>query len=133
MYKIGMISLGCPKNQVDAERMLAQLDKNEFEITDCYEGADAVIVNTCGFIDAAKQEAIENILDMAQLKADGTVGKIIVTGCLAQRYKKEIFDEMPEVDAVVGIGANANIADIVKRELLTVKNCLKCPAAISFR
>ena len=115
MYKIGMISLGCPKNQVDAERMLAQLDKNEFEITDCYEGADAVIVNTCGFIDAAKQEAIENILDMAQLKADGTVGKIIVTGCLAQRYKKEIFDEMPEVDAVVGIGANANIADIVKR------------------
>lgn len=115
MYKIGMISLGCPKNQVDAERMLAQLDKNEFEITDCYEGVDAVIVNTCGFIDAAKQEAIENILDMAQLKADGTVGKIIVTGCLAQRYKKEIFDEMPEVDAVVGIGANANIADIVKR------------------
>ena len=115
MYKIGMISLGCPKNQVDAERMLAQLYKNEFEITDCYEGADAVIVNTCGFIDAAKQEAIENILDMAQLKADGTVGKIIVTGCLAQRYKKEIFDEMPEVDAVVGIGANANIADIVKR------------------
>lgn len=115
MYKIGMISLGCPKNQVDAERMLAQLDKNEFEITDCYEGADAVIVNTCGFIDAAKQEAIENILNMAQLKADGTVGKIIVTGCLAQRYKKEIFDEMPEVDAVVGIGANANIADIVKR------------------
>ncbi len=115
MYKIGMISLGCPKNQVDAERMLAQLDKNEFEIADCYEGADAVIVNTCGFIDAAKQEAIENILDMAQLKADGTVGKIIVTGCLAQRYKKEIFDEMPEVDAVVGIGANANIADIVKR------------------
>ena len=115
MYKIGMISLGCPKNQIDAERMLAQLDKNEFEIADCYEGADAVIVNTCGFIDAAKQEAIENILDMAQLKADGTVGKIIVTGCLAQRYKKEIFDEMPEVDAVVGIGANANIADIVKR------------------
>lgn len=115
MYKIGMISLGCPKNQVDAERMLAQLDKNEFEITDCYDGADAVIVNTCGFIDAAKQEAIENILDMAQLKADGTVGKIIVTGCLAQRYKKEIFDEMPEVDAVIGIGANGNIADIVKR------------------
>ena len=115
MYKIGMISLGCPKNQVDAERMLAQLDKNEFEITDCYEGADAVIVNTCGFIDAAKQEAIENILDMAQLKADGTVGKIIVTGCLAQPYKKEIFDEMPQVDAVVGIGAKANIADIVKR------------------
>lgn len=115
MYKIGMISLGCPKNQVDAERMLASLDRNEFEIADCYEGVDAVIVNTCGFIDDAKREAIENILDMAQLKEDGTVKKIIVTGCLAQRHQKEIFDEIPEVDAVIGIGANADIADIVKR------------------
>lgn len=114
MYKVGMISLGCPKNQVDAERMLAQLDKNEFRIADCYEGVDAVIVNTCGFIDAAKQEAIENILDMAQLKEDGTVKKIIVTGCLAQRYQQEIFDEIPEVDAVIGLGANDKIADIVK-------------------
>lgn len=115
MYKIGMISLGCPKNQVDAERMLALLDKNEFEIADCYEGVDAVIINTCGFIDDAKREAIENILDMTQLKEDGTVGKIIVTGCLAQRHQKEIFSEIPEVDAVIGIGANGNIADIVKR------------------
>lgn len=115
MYKIGMISLGCPKNQVDAERMLASLDRKEFEIADCYEGVDAVIVNTCGFIDDAKREAIENILDMAQLKEDGTVKKIIVTGCLAQRHQKEIFDEIPEVDAVIGIGANADIADIVKR------------------
>lgn len=115
MYKIGMISLGCPKNQVDAERMLAALDRNEFEIADCYDGVDAVIVNTCGFIDDAKREAIENILDMAQLKEDGTVKKIIVTGCLAQRHQKEIFDEIPEVDAVIGIGANADIADIVKR------------------
>lgn len=114
MYKIGMISLGCPKNQVDAERMLALLDKNEFEIADCYEGVDAVIVNTCGFIDDAKREAIENILDMAQLKEEGTVKKIIVTGCLAQRHQEEIFSEIPEVDAVIGIGANGNIADIVK-------------------
>ena len=115
MYRVGMISLGCPKNQVDAERMLAQLDKNEFQIADCYEGVDAVIINTCGFIDAAKQEAIENILDMAQLKEDGTVKKIIVTGCLAQRYQKEIFDEIPEVDAVIGLGANEGIAETVKR------------------
>lgn len=114
MYKIGMISLGCPKNQVDAERMLAQLDKNEFVIADCYDGVDAVIVNTCGFIDAAKQEAIENILEMAQLKEEGLVKKIIVTGCLAQRYQNEIFEEIPEVDAVIGIGANGKIADIVK-------------------
>lgn len=115
MYRVGMISLGCPKNQVDAERMLAQLDKNEFQIADCYDGVDAVIVNTCGFIDAAKQEAIENILDMAQLKEDGTVKKIIVTGCLAQRYQKEIFDEIPEVDAVIGLGANEGIAETVKK------------------
>ncbi len=114
MYKIGMISLGCPKNQVDAERMLAQLDKNEFQIADCYEGADAVIINTCGFIDAAKQEAIENILEMAELKDEGIIGKIIVTGCLAERYKEEIFNEMPEVDAVIGIGAEGNIAQLVK-------------------
>ncbi len=115
MYKIGMISLGCPKNQVDAERMLALLDKNEFEIADCYEGVDAVIINTCGFIDDAKREAIENILDMAQLKEEGIVKKIIVTGCLAQRHQQEIFNEIPEVDAVVGIGANGDIAEIVKR------------------
>lgn len=115
MYKIGMISLGCPKNQVDAERMLAQLDKNGFEIADCYEGVDAVIINTCGFIDAAKQEAIENILEMAQLKEEGIVKKIIVTGCLAQRYKEEILEEIPETDAIIGIGANGNIAEITKR------------------
>mgnify|MGYP003293476711 CR=1 FL=1 len=115
MYKIGMISLGCPKNQVDAERMLAQLDKNGFEIADCYDGVDAVIVNTCGFIDAAKQEAIENILEMAQLKEEGLVKKIIVTGCLAQRYKEEILAEIPETDAIIGIGANGNIADITKK------------------
>lgn len=115
MYKIGMISLGCPKNQVDAERMLALFDKNGFEIADCYDGVDAVIINTCGFIDAAKQEAIENILEMAQLKEEGNVKKIIVTGCLAQRYKDEIFNEIPEVDAVVGIGANGDIVETVKR------------------
>ncbi len=114
MYKVGMISLGCPKNQVDAERMLAQLDGSGFEIADCYDGVDAVIVNTCGFIDEAKQEAIENILDMAQLKEEGTVKKIIVTGCLAEKHKDEIFEELPEVDAVVGIGANGDIASIVK-------------------
>ena len=115
MYKVAMISLGCPKNQVDAERILAALIGDSFEIADCYDGADAVIINTCGFIDAAKEEAIENILNMAQLKEEGIIGKIIVTGCLSERYKNEIFDEMPEVDAVVGIGANGNISDIVKR------------------
>lgn len=117
MIRVGMISLGCPKNQVDAERMLATLDRNSFEIADCYDGADAVVINTCGFIDAAKEEAIENILDMAELKKDGTIKKIIVTGCLAERYKEEIFKEMPEVDAVVGIGSNGKIDEIIKSVL----------------
>ena len=117
MYRIGMISLGCPKNQVDAERMLAQFDKYGYSITDCYDGVDAVIINTCGFIDAAKQEAIENILEMAELKEEGVVGKIIVTGCLAQRYKDEILAEIPEVDTIVGIGANGDIAEIVKKTI----------------
>lgn len=117
MIRVGMISLGCPKNQVDAERMLAVLDRNSFEIADCYEGADAVIINTCGFIDAAKEEAIENILDMGQLKEEGTVKKIIVAGCLSERYKEEIFTEMPEVDAVIGIGAIERIDEIVRRVL----------------
>jgi ribosomal protein S12 methylthiotransferase len=117
MIRVGMISLGCPKNQVDAERMLASLDRNNFEIADCYEGVNAVIVNTCGFIDAAKEEAIENILDMAQLKEEGTVEKIIVSGCLSERHREEIFTEIPEVDAVIGIGAIGRIDDIIMRTL----------------
>ena len=117
MIKVGMISLGCPKNQVDAERMLAIIDKNSFEITDCYDGADVVIVNTCGFIDAAKAEAIENILDMAELKKEGIIKKIIVAGCLSERYKDEIFTEMPEVDGVMGIGAINQIDSIIRRVL----------------
>ena len=113
-YKIGLISLGCSKNQVDAEIMLAALDKDGFEIVDYLDGADAVIVNTCGFIDDAKRESIENILEVVQLKNDRTVGAIIVTGCLSQLVQDEIFKEIPEVDAVFGIGANADIAALLR-------------------
>lgn len=113
-YKIGMISLGCPKNQVDAEHMLALMDAEGWEIVDYVDGCDAVIVNTCGFIDDAKKEAIENILDMVELKKEGVISKIIVTGCLAERYKDEIVKEIPEVDAVIGIGANADIIKTVE-------------------
>lgn len=115
MNTVGFISLGCPKNQIDGECMLALLDEYGFEICDPYDGVDVVIVNTCGFIESAKKEAIENILDMVELKEEGTVGKIVVTGCLAERYKDEILTEFPEVDAVVGIGANGSIADICKQ------------------
>lgn len=117
MYKIGMISLGCPKNQVDAEVMLAKLEQEGFEIVNDAIGADAVIVNTCGFIEDAKKEAIENILEMAQLKEDGDIKKIIVTGCLAERYKQEVMDEIPEIDAIIGIGANGDIVQVCKDAL----------------
>lgn len=117
LKKIGMISLGCPKNQVDAEIMLARLAEGGFEITNEVDGADAVIINTCGFIEDAKKEAIENILDMAELKKEGIIGKIIVAGCLAERYREEIFTEIPEVDAVVGLGSNADICAVCKRVL----------------
>ncbi len=112
-YAIGMISLGCPKNQIDAEIMLAKLaESDRFEIVgDPYE-ADAVIINTCGFIDDAKREAIDNILEMAELKKEGTLKALIVTGCLAERYKQEVIEEIPEVDAITGIGGNADIVNV---------------------
>lgn len=113
MEKIGMISLGCPKNQVDAELMLAKLKDAGYEITDSLEGADLVIINTCGFIDDAKTEAIETILSVAELKKEGSVGKILVTGCLSQRYKSEVICEMPEIDGIIGIGANGDIVSVV--------------------
>lgn len=113
-YQIGLISLGCPKNQVDAERMLALMDEAGHSIVDYVDGCDVVIINTCGFIDDAKREAIENILDTVELKKEGLVKKIIVTGCLAQRHKDEIAKEIPEVDAVIGIGANGDILKVIE-------------------
>lgn len=126
-YKVGMISLGCPKNQVDAEHMLAMMDAEGWEIVDYVDGCDVVIVNTCGFIDDAKKEAIENILDMVELKKEGVISKIIVTGCLAQRYKDEIVKEIPEVDAVVGIGANGDIIKTVEEVMSGVDTIEKYP------
>ena len=93
--KVGMVSLGCPKNQMDAELMLASLEQAGYEITADSGYADVVIVNTCGFIADAKAESIENILEFAQLKKEKQIKKIIVTGCLAQRYQQELADEIP--------------------------------------
>lgn len=106
---VGMISLGCPKNQVDAEIMLKKLVDAGYILVKEATKADVVIVNTCGFIEDAKKESIDAILEMADLKEDGLLKKIIVTGCLAQRYSDEIFTEIPEVDGVIGIGANGDI------------------------
>ena len=113
--KVGMISLGCPKNQVDAETMLSKLQNGGFEIVNDPAEADVVIVNTCGFIEDAKRESIENILDMVSYKEDYENLKILVTGCLAERYQAEIFKEIPETDAVIGIGANEDICEICDR------------------
>ena len=107
-----MVSLGCPKNQVDAELMLAKLSEAGYEITGEAEQSDLIIVNTCGFIDKAKAEAIEAILSACELKKDGKVSAVLVTGCLAERYKNQIIDEIPEVDGVIGIGANADIVSV---------------------
>mgnify|MGYP002518668518 CR=1 FL=1 len=112
--KVGMVSLGCPKNQMDAELMLAALQDAGMEITAESGLADVVIVNTCGFIEDAKQESIENILEFAELKKEGRIKKIIVTGCMAQRYQQQVADQLPECDAVLGLGANHEIADVVR-------------------
>ncbi len=107
--KVGMISLGCPKNQVDAEMMLKKLVDAGYVLVQEADKADVVIVNTCGFIEDAKKESIDAILEMADFKEDGLLQKILVTGCLAQRYADEVFKEIPEVDGVIGIGANNDI------------------------
>lgn len=117
MYKISMVSLGCPKNQVDAEMMLYSLKEAGFEIGVTEAEADAIIINTCGFIEDAKSEAIENILEAAQYKKEGKCKAVIVTGCLAERYRDDVTAEIPEADVCVGIGSNGNIAEIVKNAI----------------
>lgn len=129
-YKIGMVSLGCPKNQVDAEMMLANLIADGFELTNDETQADAIIVNTCGFIEDAKREAIDNILEVAQLKKSGKLKALIVTGCLAQRYKKEMQADLPEIDAIVTLGQNENIARIV-RDAINSKEQLLFSSSVS--
>ncbi len=117
MYKISMVSLGCPKNQVDAEAMLYSLKSAGFEIGVPEAEADAIIINTCGFIEDAKKEAIENILEASSYKTEGNCKALIVTGCLAERYRDDVTEEIPEVDVCVGIGSNKNIAEIVKNAI----------------
>ena len=106
---IALISLGCAKNLVNSEQMLYLLDEAGYALSPDPEGCDAVIINTCGFIDAAKSEAIDTILQMAELKSAGKLGKIIVTGCLPERYRDDIRAELPEIDAILGVGSFADI------------------------
>jgi len=117
MANIGFISLGCAKNQVDCERMMYRVAEAGHNVQADVVGADVVVINTCGFIDSAKSEAIDHILQMAQLKAEGLIGKILVTGCLSQRYQKQILEELPEVDGVLGTGSYTEVVPAIERLL----------------
>lgn len=114
MAVIGFISLGCAKNQVDCERMMYRVQEAGFTVSGEITGCDVVVINTCGFIDSAKSEAIDHILMAGALKAEGKIGKILVTGCLSQRYQDEILKEMPEVDGVLGTGSYAQIVPAIE-------------------
>ena len=117
MANIGFISLGCAKNQVDCERMMYRVQEAGHTVKPDIVGADVVVINTCGFIDSAKAEAIDFILQTAALKQEGMVGKILVTGCLSQRYQDEIMQEMPEVDGVLGTGSYTEVVPAIERLL----------------
>ena len=114
MANIGFISLGCAKNQVDCERMMYRVQEAGHTVQADIVGADVVVINTCGFIDSAKSEAIDHILQAAALKAEGMVGKILVTGCLSQRYQADILNEMPEVDGILGTGSYTDIVPAIE-------------------
>jgi ribosomal protein S12 methylthiotransferase len=109
-----MISLGCPKNKVDSEMMLGHMLKDGYKITDEADAADTIVVNTCSFIESSQQESVQKILEMADLKATGRLKKLVVTGCLVQRYKDELIDELPEVDVFIGSGEFQNINRILE-------------------
>ena len=117
MAKIGFISLGCAKNQVDCERMMYRVQEAGHTVLADVAGTDVVVINTCGFIDSAKTEAIDFILHTAAMKADGLVGKILVTGCLSQRYQDEILAQMPEVDGILGTGSYTEIVPAIEKLL----------------
>ncbi len=114
--KVGMISLGCSKNQVDSEIMLGLIDRGGYEIVNRSEDADIIIINTCGFIESAKQEAIDTILEQALYKKQGKCQKLIVTGCLAQRYGNELLKEIPEIDSVVGTSRYTDILEVLEEK-----------------
>ena len=115
--KVALVSLGCSKNLVDSEVMLKLLSEDSYKIITDSRDADIIIVNTCGFIESAKQESIDSILEMGQLKTEGSCKVLIASGCLAERYKEDLMNEMPELDAVIGTGDYKDIKDVVEQAL----------------
>ena len=115
--KVGMVSLGCSKNQVDGEIMLSLIQRDGYELCGDAEQCDVVIINTCAFIEDAKRESIENILEFCELKRQGVIKSVVVTGCLAERYQQELVTEVPEADVILGIGRNTDIVNAIDQAL----------------
>ena len=115
--KVGVVSLGCVKNRVDTEQALALLLAEGYEQTADASEAEVILVNTCGFIQPAKEESIEAILDMARMKREGKCRVLCVTGCLAQRYEKELMSEIPEIDCLLGVGQYRRLPDMLREAL----------------
>ena len=128
MKKVGLISLGCPKNQVDSEIMLGYLTKAGFTITNKEDEAEIAIVNTCGFINDAKEESIERIIEAGRLKENGICKALIVAGCLSERYKEDLIKELPEVDAFIGVSDMERIADVCRELIDNVRRQALNPA-----
>ena len=133
--KIGFVSLGCPKNLVDSEVMLGMAEKDGHEITADASQADVLVVNTCAFIDRAKQESIDTILEMAELKKQAAGRKLVVTGCMAERYREELKKEIPEIDAIYGTGEVEGLVavHVGSREPGTGSRDRRCPSTRSRR
>jgi ribosomal protein S12 methylthiotransferase len=128
MKKVGMVSLGCPKNTVDSERVLGDLVTSGYGLTPDEDDAEIIIVNTCGFIESAKKESIDAILEMAQKKIDGKCQKLIVTGCLAERHTQELLDEIPEIDHMLGVGQYPQLKNILEEGDFDSRNHVATPA-----
>ena len=128
MKKVGMVSLGCPKNTVDTERVLGDLVTSGYDLTPDEDDAEIIVVNTCGFIESAKKESIDTILEMAQKKIDGKCQKLIVTGCLAERHTQELLDEIPEIDHMLGVGQYPQLKNILEDGDFDNRNHVATPA-----
>ena len=117
--RIALINLGCPKNLVDAEVMLGHLRADGFELTADVDGADVVVVNTCGFLEASAQESVDTLLEVARRKTDGSVRAVVAAGCMTQRYGDDVMEAMPEVDGFLGVGQGHHLPGVVRRVRLS--------------
>ena len=133
MKKVGFVSLGCPKNLVDSEVMMGQLAEAGYEITNDADQADTVVVNTCGFIESAKQESVDAILEATRWKSEGKATRVIVAGCLVERYRDDLMKELPEVDAFIGTSQVGEILNAANAEFDSTKLTITAAVGITRR